>query len=240
MLGYHWACCHDTTLLASKYCPLQCLIKRAGALAQVLVVVVVDFAFVVELAFLSNLASLPFAVPEHHFVTTHAFVSSPLARTQQNNILGISRIILCYYYWAIAFLHLLKGNKIPDRWWCMKWFSLGYYYYHVQQHDMVNKSCICSKLLRTHFLGSFQHDIDSQIVSRQHRRMRKYRLDPRIQLWEPDPKWVLYVSLSKEFFFKVTGIDCQSRRPCVCPIMVSSLAKEKKVVTFREEVLCFL
>ena len=45
----------------------------------------------------------------------------------------------------------------------------------------------------------------------------------------------------KSSFFKVTGIDCQSRRPCVCPIMVSSLAKEKKkVVTFREEVLCFL
>ena len=190
MLGYHWACCHDTTLLASKYCPLQCLIKRR-ALAQV------ESS---SLAFLSNLASLPFAVPEHHFVTTHAFVSSPLARTQQNNILGISRIILCYYYWAIAFLHLLKGNKIPDRWWCMKWFSLGYYYYHVQQHDMVNKSCICSKLLRTHFLGSFQHDIDSQIVSRQHRRMRKYRLDPRIQLWEPDPKWVLYVSIERGFF----------------------------------------
>ena len=238
MLGYHWACCHDTTLLASKYCPLQCLIKRAGALAQVLVVV--DFAFVVELAFLSNLASLPFAVPEHHFVTTHAFVSSPLARTQQNNILGISRIILCYYYWAIAFLHLLKGNKIPDRWWCMKWFSLGYYYYHVQQHDMVNKSCICSKLLRTHFLGSFQHDIDSQIVSRQHRRMRNTDLT-RGYSCESQIQNGCYMYLSKEFFFKVTGIDCQSRRPCVCPIMVSSLAKEKKkVVTFREEVLCFL
>ena len=203
MLGYHWACCHDTTLLASKYCPLQCLIKRAGALAQVLVVVV-DFAFVVELAFLSNLASLPFAVPEHHFVTTHAFVSSPLARTQQNNILGISRIILCYYYWAIAFLHLLKGNKIPDRWWCMKWFSLGYYYYHVQQHDMVNKSCICSKLLRTHFLGSFQHDIADE--KKQAWPDAKYRLDPRIQLWEPDPKWVLYVSIERVLFLRLRAL----------------------------------
>ena len=124
-------------------------------------------------------------------------------RTEQNNILGISRII---FYWAIAFLHLLKGNKIPDRWWCMKWFSLGYYYYHVQQHDMVNKSCICSKLLRTHFLGSFQHDIDSQIVSRQHRRMRKYRLDPRIQLWEPDPKWVLYVSIERVLFLRLRAL----------------------------------
>lgn len=95
-------------------------------------------------------------------------------RTEQNNILGISRII---FYWAIAFLHLLKGNKIPDRWWCMKWFSLGYYYHVQQPSDMVNKSCICSKLLRTLF---------GKLPTRYSRREKAGMAGCEIQTWPED------------------------------------------------------
>ena len=144
-------------------------------------------------------------------------------RTEQNNILGISRII---FYWAIAFLHLLKGNKIPDRWWCMKWFSLGYYYHVQQPTDIVNKSCICSKLLRTLF---------GKLPTRYRRRKKAGMAGCEIQTWPEDTysfspesqiqNGCVYHVIYRERGSFLQGIDCQSR-PCVCPIMVLSKREE--------------